>query len=145
MGQELLEHPSFREAFERVAALLDPQLDQPLRDLLTPCSGDEAQAAGRLNQTGATQPALFALGYALSQLWSSWGVRPDLLMGHSIGEVLAAHLAGVFSLEDACRLVAARGRLMQALPAAGGMAALLAPHDRVQVLLSRHPELSVAA
>ncbi|MCP9941533.1 thioester reductase domain-containing protein [Cyanobium sp. ATX 6E8] len=145
MGQELLEHPSFREAFERVAALLDPQLDQPLRDLLKPRSGDEAQAAARLNQTGATQPALFVLGYALSQLWRSWGVRPDLLMGHSIGEVLAAHLAGLFSLEDACRLVAARGRLMQALPAAGGMAALLAPHDRVRALLARHCEVSVAA
>ena len=145
MGQELLEHPTLREAFDRVAVLLDPQLDQPLRDLLLPRSGDEAQAAARLNQTGATQPALFALGYALSQLWRSWGVRPDLLMGHSIGEVLAAHLAGVFSLEDACRLVSARGRLMQALPAAGGMAAVLAPHDRVRALLARHPEVSMAA
>ncbi|MCF8142167.1 MAG: thioester reductase domain-containing protein [Cyanobium usitatum Tobar12.5m-G36] len=145
MGQELLNHPSFRDAFERVAALLDPELEQPLYTLLVPSSGDEAQAAARLNQTGITQSALFALGYGLSQLWHSWGVRPDLLMGHSIGEVLAAHLAGVFSLEDACRLVTARGRLMQALPAAGGMAALLAPHDRVQVLLARHPEVSVAA
>jgi len=101
MGQELLAHPTFREAYERVAALLDPELDQPLQALLVPHSGDESQ------------PALFAVGYALSQLWSSWGVGPDLLMGQSNGEVLAAHLAGVFSLEDACRLVAARGRLLQ--------------------------------
>jgi len=145
MGQELLEHPTFREAFNRVAVLLDPQLDQPLLELLHPRSGDEAQAAARLNQTGATQPALFAVGYALSQLWHSWGVRADLLMGHSIGEVLAAHLAGVFSLEDGCRLVAARGRLMQALPAGGCMAAVLAPYDRVRALLARHPGVSVAA
>lgn len=96
MGQELLAHPTFLEAFERVAVLLDPQLDKPLREFLTPRDGDEAEAAALLNQTGVTQPALFAVGYALSQLWQSWGVRPDLLMGHSIGEVLAAHLAGVF-------------------------------------------------
>ena len=145
MGQELLEHPTFREAFERVAALLDPELHQPLHALLVPRSGEETQAAACLHQTGVTQPALFAVGYALSQLWHSWGVRPDLLMGHSSGEVLAAHLAGVLSLEDACRLVAARGRLMQALPATGGMAALLAPYDRVCALLARHPEVSVAA
>lgn len=145
MGQELLAHPTFLEAFERVAVLLDPQLDKPLREFLTPRDGDEAEAAALLNQTGATQPALFAVGYALSQLWQSWGVGPDLLMGHSIGEVLAAHLAGVFSLEDACRLVTARGRLMQALPTGGGMVALLAPLDQVQALLARHPELVVAA
>lgn len=132
MGQELLAHPTFLEAFERVAALLDPQLHK-------------SEAATLLNQTGAPQPALFAVGYALSQLWQSWGVRPDLLMGHSIGEVLAAHLAGVFSLEDACRLVSARGRLMQALPSVGGMVALLAPLNQVQALLARHPELAVAA
>ena len=145
MGKELLEHPTFRDAFERVAALLDPQLANPLRELLLPRDGEEARTAILLNQTGATQPTLFAVGYALSQLWQSWGVRPDLLMGHSIGEVLAAHLAGVFSLEDACRLVAARGRLMQALPPTGGMVALLAPLERVQALISRHPSMRVAA
>ena len=145
MGQELLAHPTFFEAFERVAALLDQQLEKPLLELLVPREGEEAQAAALLNQTGASQPVLFAVGYALSQLWQSWGVRPDLLMGHSIGEVLAAHLAGVFSLEDACRLVSARGRLMQALPSVGGMVALLAPLAQVKDLLARHPELSVAA
>ncbi|MCP9804995.1 thioester reductase domain-containing protein [Cyanobium sp. T1B-Tous] len=145
MGRELLDHPTFRDAFERVAALLDPLLETPLRELLVPQAGDEALAAAQLNQTGATQPALFAVGYALSQLWQSWGVRPDLLMGHSIGEVLAAHLAGVFSLDDACRLVAARGRLMQALPPTGGMVALLAPLERVQALMARHPAMRVAA
>ena len=145
MGRDLLEHPAFNTAFERVAGLLDPELERPLREVLEPRNGDEAQAATRLNETGLTQPALFALGYALSQLWQSWGIKPDLLMGHSIGEVLAAHLAGVFSLEDACRLVAARGRLMQTLPAAGGMVAVLAPPERVQALLARHQELSVAA
>jgi myxalamid-type polyketide synthase MxaB len=145
MGRELLEHPTFRDAFERVVALLEPQLETPLRDLFVPQPGDEAQSATHLNQTGATQPALFAVGYALSQLWHSWGVRPDLLMGHSIGEVLAAHVAGVFSLDDACRLVAARGRLMQALPPTGGMVALLAPLERVQAFIARHPAMRVAA
>jgi len=145
MGQALLAHPVFHEAFNRVASLLDPHLKRPLLTLLVPPAGEEAEAARLLNQTGFTQPALFAVGYGLSQLWQSWGVEPDLLMGHSIGEVLAAHLAGVFSLEDAARLVAIRGRLMQALPSDGGMAALLAGPERVEALLARHREISVAA
>ena len=145
MGQELLAHPVFHETFTRVASLLDPHLTRPLLGLLVPPAGQEAEAARLLNQTGFTQPALFAVGYGLSQLWKSWGVEPDLLMGHSIGEVLAAHLAGVFSLEDAARLVAIRGRLMQALPSDGGMAALLAAPERVEALLNRHGEICVAA
>ena len=136
MAQGLYQvHPVFREAFDRCAAILDPLLGQPLTGLIFPAGDRREQAAELLSQTRFTQPALFAVGYALSQLWLSWGVRPDLLMGHSVGEVVAAHLAGVFSLEDALRLIEARGRLMQGLPAGGGMLALLTDEERVQQLL----------
>ncbi|MBM5797994.1 MAG: acyltransferase domain-containing protein, partial [Cyanobacteria bacterium K_Offshore_0m_m2_072] len=136
------QHPVFREAFERATALLDPLLDQPLASVLFPAEGAEEQAATLLNQTGFTQPALFVMGYALAQLWKSWGLKPDLLMGHSVGEIVAAHLAGVFSLEDAIKLVAARGRLMQALPKGGGMVALIAPAQQVEQLIVAQPKVA---
>jgi myxalamid-type polyketide synthase MxaB len=146
MAGGLLEHqPVFQQAIERVAALLDPQLQVPLIQLLRPGSGDQEALVTELNQTGTTQPLLFAVGYALAQLWLSWGVEPDLLLGHSVGEVVAAHLAGVFDLEDACRLITARGRLMQQLPAGGGMVAVLAPLERLQSWLEQRPALAVAA
>ncbi|MFZ9271414.1 MAG: type I polyketide synthase, partial [Prochlorococcaceae cyanobacterium] len=143
------QHPVFREAFERATALLDPLLEQPLASVLFPAEGGEEQAATRLNQTAFTQPALFVVGYALAQLWQSWGLKADLLMGHSVGEIVAAHLAGVFSLEDAIKLVAARGRLMQALPKGGGMVALIAPAQQVEELIAASPkaaaQLAIAA
>lgn len=129
-------HPVFRDAVDRCTAILDPLLGQPLAELIFPAEDRREQAAELLSQTRFTQPGLFVVGYALSQLWLSWGVRPDLLMGHSVGEVVAAHLAGVFSLEDALLLIEARGRLMQALPAGGGMLALLTSQERVQQLLA---------
>jgi len=138
-------HPVFREAFDRAAALADPSLELALKRVLRPEPGEEQQAAQALQQTAIAQPALFVVGYALSQLWASWGVQPDLLLGHSAGEVLAAHLAGVFDLADGIRLITARGQLMQALPADGGMVALLAPFDQVQALISTDSSLSVAA
>ncbi|MCP9793026.1 SDR family NAD(P)-dependent oxidoreductase [Vulcanococcus limneticus Candia 3F8] len=140
MAQELHEqHPVFRNAFERCTAVLDPLLEQPLATVLFPADRDAAEATQRLNQTGLTQPALFVVGYALSQLWLSWGIEPDLLLGHSVGEVVAAHLAGVFSLEDALLLIAARGRLMQALPSDGGMLALPASQQDVEKLVAQLP------
>ena len=146
MAAELLrEHPVFRDAFERVSALLDPHLERSLKSLICAANEDESEAASLLASTGYTQPALFAIGYALSQLWNAWGVQPDLLIGHSIGEVVAAHLAGVFSLDDACRLVIARSRLMQALPENGGMAAVLCSPDRLAAWLSNHPDVEIAA
>ncbi|HEX2206891.1 MAG TPA: type I polyketide synthase, partial [Longimicrobium sp.] len=122
--------PVFRGALDRCAEVLRPELGLDLRDLLFPADGDEAAATERLGQTAVTQPALFAVEYALAQLWMHWGIRPDAMLGHSVGEFVAACLAGVFSLDDALRLVAARGRLMQSLPA-GSMLAVFLPEAGV--------------
>ncbi len=118
--------PAFRDALDRCAEILRSELGFDLRDVLFPAEGDEAAATERLGQTAVTQPALFAVEYALAQLWMGWGVRPDAMLGHSVGEFVAACLAGVFALDDALRLVAARGRLMQSLPA-GAMLAVFLP------------------
>lgn len=138
MGRELYAHhathPAFRRSFDETCALLDPLLPTPLRDVVFAEGGVEADAL--LRETRYAQPALFALELALFRLLESWGARPDMVAGHSVGEVAAAHVAGVLSLADACALVAARGRLMGELPEGGAMAAVQADEDEMAAYLA---------
>ncbi len=145
LGRELYRtEPVFRLAVDRSAEILQPHLGEDLRQLLWPPGGDREAPPGEhpLRDTAAAQPALFTLETALARLWISWGVRPQAMLGHSLGEIVAAHLAGVLSLDGALELVAARGRLMQGLPE-GAMAAL--PLAESEVVPRLGSELSLAA
>nr|VFK55472.1 MAG: malonyl CoA-acyl carrier protein transacylase [Candidatus Kentron sp. TUN]VFK61403.1 MAG: malonyl CoA-acyl carrier protein transacylase [Candidatus Kentron sp. TUN] len=142
MGRQLYEtQPLFHKILDRCDAILRP-LDVPLLDLLY---SDSDSPERSLDQTIYTQPALFSLEYALAKLWQSWGVKPDVVMGHSVGEYVAACVAGVFGLEDGLKLIAARGRLMQTLCEPGDMMALQMSEAEALELISPFEEISIAA
>jgi acyl transferase domain-containing protein/acyl carrier protein len=139
MARELYEtQPVFRETLEHCNEVLRGELKRPLLEVMF---GD----GELLNHTSYAQPALFALEMGLARLWQAWGLEPDVVLGHSVGQYAAACVAGVFSLEDGLKLLAVRGRLMGALPAGGRMAAVFADAVRVEERLDAYPHLSVAA
>ena len=145
MGQDLYKaHPPYREAFDRACAEIDPLIGRSLARLVFCESSSEE--AGLLGHTAYAQPALFATGLAFYRLLESKGLTPELMAGHSVGEITAAHLAGVFSLPDAAKLICARGALMGALPQGGAMVAIEASEaEALESIAGRERELSLAA
>jgi amino acid adenylation domain-containing protein len=143
MARSLFEtQPVFRRALEDCDQILRPLLQRPLLSVLY----DVAVDPSTIDQTAYTQPALFSIEYATARLWESWGLRPDVAMGHSVGEFPAAVIAGVLSLEDGLKLIAERGRRIQALPSRGTMAALITTEDRVVEAIEQYGDrLSIAA
>ncbi|MEA5622677.1 aminotransferase class III-fold pyridoxal phosphate-dependent enzyme [Nostoc sp. UHCC 0251] len=143
MGRQLYEtQPSFRKTLERCDRILRPYLDKPLLELLYATDAESSL----LDETAYTQPALFALEYAIAELWQSWGVIPHVVIGHSLGEYVAACVAGVFSLEEGLKLVAKRASLMQSLPQTGEMVAVFASENQVQAAIQPYSsEVAIAA
>ncbi len=134
--------PTFRRTLERCDEILRAYLEQPLLSVLYPAEG----VASPLHETAYTQPVLFALEYALAQMWRAWGIEPEAVMGHSVGEYVAACIAGLFSLEDGLKLIAARGRLMRELSQPGGMILVFAEPQRfAHILAPFHAQVSIAA
>jgi myxalamid-type polyketide synthase MxaC len=142
MGRGLyLSEPVFRRIVDQCAEVLAGVLDVPLISVLYP----EPGAQSPIDQTAYTQPALFAIEYALAELWRSWGVVPDAVAGHSLGEYVAACVAGVLPFDAALKLVARRARLMQGLAQGGRMAAIFASEEEVRRAIAGRPEVSIAA
>ena len=144
MGRELYEsEPVFREAINQCDAILRGALERPLLDLMFPST---ETGAALIHRTENAQPALFALEYATAKLLERYGARPDAVLGHSVGEYVAACVAGVFSLEDGLRLIAARGRLMGSLPAGGAMISAMGDAARIHAVIAPHRDaVDVAA
>jgi iturin family lipopeptide synthetase A len=143
MGRQLYEtQPTFRQAIDRCDQILSSYLEKPLLEILYPANNESSP----LNETAYTQPAIFSLEYALAELWRSWGITPDLVMGHSVGEYVAACVAGVFSLEDGLKLIVHRSQLMQSLPSNGAMVVVFADADIVSKTLAEyHRKIHLAA
>jgi len=149
MGRQLYQQaPVFREAInqcDQILTTLETFQETSLPEILYPADQDSSDSS-LLDQTAYTQPALFAIEYALFQLWQSWGIKPDVVMGHSVGEYVAATVAGVFSLEEGLKLIAARGSLMQQLPAGGEMVSVMASKSKVESLLNQYQkQVTIAA
>ncbi|EHB55431.1 6-deoxyerythronolide-B synthase., NADPH:quinone reductase [Mycolicibacterium rhodesiae JS60] len=143
MARELFDtEPVFADTVRRCAQAVDPMLPTPLLDVLF--SGDR-EAAETLRHTSFAQPAIFAVEMGLARLWQSWGIEPDVVLGHSVGQYAAACVAGVFSLEDGARLIAERGRLFGSLPAGGRMVAVFADPEYVERAATAFPRVSVGA
>lgn len=143
MGRELYEtQPTFRQAINLCNKLLRPYLEVSLLSVLYPEDG----VSSLINETAYAQPAIFAIEYALTQLWRSWGVEPEILLGHGVGEYVAACVAGVFSLEDALKLVASQSRLMQPLLLKGEMAIVFADEECIRdAIVSYNLDVSITA
>ena len=144
MGRKLYEtQRTFCQALDRCDQILQPYLEVPLLEVIYP---KDAQKSSVLDQTAYTQPALFAIEYALAMLWESWGIKPNVVMGHSVGEYLAACIAGVFSLEDGLKLIAMRSRLMQQLPSGGEMVSVMASESQVTEAIGAYgSQVTIAA
>ncbi len=144
MAAQVYEHePVFRTALDHAAEVLRPELGLDIRTVIFPADdADGRLAADTLRLTAIAQPALFAIEHALASQWAAWGVRPDALLGHSVGELVAACLAGTLTVDDGLRMIAERGRLMQGLPP-GAMLAVPLPEYEVRTLLG--PDCSLAA
>jgi len=146
MGRQLYDtEPIFRQALDQCHQILQSYLEKPLKEVIYPQQPQDLKTSD-INQTAYTQPALFAIEYALFKLWESWGINPDVVMGHSVGEYVAATVAGVFSLEDGLKLIATRGRLMQQLPCGGQMVSVMANDSKVRELITPYKEkVAIAA
>lgn len=143
MARELFEaEPVFADTVRRCAQAVDPMLPQPLLDVMF---STDREAAETLRNTAFAQPAIFAVEMGLARLWQSWGIEPDVVLGHSVGQYAAACVAGVFSLEDGARLIAERGRLFGSLPAGGRMVAVFADPEDVERAAEGFPRVSVGA
>ncbi|WP_424100303.1 SDR family NAD(P)-dependent oxidoreductase [Moorena producens] len=146
MGRQLYEQaPTFRQALDECDQIVQPYLEVPLLEVIYPKDAQKS-SSNVLDQTAYTQPAIFALEYALFKLWDSWGIKPNVVMGHSVGEYVAACIAGVFSLEDGLKLIAMRGKLMQQLPSGGEMVSVMASESQVTEAIKEYTsQVTIAA
>ncbi|MFK7802578.1 MAG: amino acid adenylation domain-containing protein [Anaerolineae bacterium] len=145
MGRELYAgEPVYKDAIDHCAEILEGHLNLDMRDILYPADESDGDAAHQLKQTGLAQPAIFMVSYAQAMLWQSWGITPDLMVGHSVGEFVAATLSGVYSLPDALKLIAGRARLMQDLPG-GSMRAIRMTEEELEPWLDMFEDVSLAA
>ncbi|MEA5581858.1 MupA/Atu3671 family FMN-dependent luciferase-like monooxygenase [Nodularia harveyana UHCC-0300] len=146
MGKQLYDtQPVFRQTLDNCDQILRPYLEKPLLEILYPPTQNKAEIQSPINETAYSQPALFALEYSLYKLWQSWGIKPAAVIGHSVGEYVAACVAGVFSLEDGLKLIAQRAKLMQSLPAGGSMVAVLADETQVRQAIAPYTDVAIAA